>query len=69
MYMMQGDLRNESINKDLTLEENSVFFLTILNHGNNEIMERKQGKLKYTCLLGYLHVQKYADFKFSTLIE
>lgn len=26
MYMMQGDLRNKYINKDLTLEENSVFF-------------------------------------------
>lgn len=41
MYMMQGDLRNEYINKDLTLEENSVFFLTILNHGDDEIIERK----------------------------
>lgn len=51
MYMMQGDLRNECINKDLTLEENSVFFLTILNHGNNEIIERKQGKTEIYMLI------------------
>lgn len=51
MYMMQGDLRNKYINKDLTLEENSVFFLTILNHENNEIIDRKQGETEKYMLI------------------